>query len=405
MSIQSTEFRTRWRELSQVFLKLGTMSYGGTAMIGVVQADVQEKRGWLSKESFLEGWALVNLLPGASMLQFCVYIGYRRAGWPGGVLAGLCFIVPAFFIMLGLTLLYDSYGAVPVLRHAFYGVGPVVLGFFIVAVYRLGKAAFKGWKEILLGVAAAAALALTPLGIVMTMVLAGCAGVAMFHSRTRGLLAALAALALYALFYYGRYFAAAIPVTSAGLFSNEATGPLGFLGVWDIGVFFFKVGALTFGGGLTMLAFVQNQVVNQLHWLTPREFLDGLALGQITPGPILMVAAYVGYRVGGILGAAIGGLAIFLPAFLWMLAVLPILGYFKDLLWIKEAMRGISAAVIGIIAVSLVQMAPNAAPDTFAAVLGVLTITALLWRPMGPLPLMLGGALMGVARMSAWGGG
>jgi chromate transporter len=395
------EFRARWRELAQVFLKLGTMSYGGTAMVGIVQADLQEKRGWLSKESFLEGWALVNLLPGATMLEFCLYIGYRRAGWLGAVLAGLCFTVPAFFIMLGLTLLYDSYGTLPVLRHAFYGVGPVVLGFFIIAVYRLGKAAFKDWRDILVGVAAAAALAVSPLGIVMTMVLGGCAGVAMFHSRTRGLLAAVATLALFALFHYG----GDVPAPLAAFSSRVVARPPGAPGLWDVGAFFFKVGALATGGGLTTLAFIQNQVVDQLHWLTPREFLDGLVLGQLTPGPILMVAAYVGYRVGGVFGAAIGGLAIFLPAFLWMLSVLPILGYFKDLLWIKKAMRGVTAAVIGIIAVSLLRMAPNAAPDLFAAALGVLTITLLLWRPVGPFPLMLGGALLGVARMTVLGGG
>jgi chromate transporter len=397
----SSEFLTRWRELSQVFLKLGTMSYGGSAMIGIMQADIQERRGWLTKESFLEGWALVSLLPGASMLQFCIYIGYRRAGWLGGVLAGLCFVVPAFFIMLGLTLLYDAYGALPVLRYAFYGVGPVVLGFFIVAVYRLARVAFKGWIEVLIAIAAAMAVALTPLGIVMTMLLAGCTGVAMFHSRTRGLVAAVAAIALFALYSY----AGVEPAAGAQLFSADAAGSRSVPGFWDIGGFFFKVGALTFGGGYTMLAFVQNQVVNQMHWLTSREFLDGLALGQLTPGPILMVAAYVGYRAEGVAGAAIGALAIFLPAFVWMLSVLPILGYFKDLLWIKEAMRGISAAVIGIIAVTLLQLLPNAAPDGFAAVLGVLTVTALLWRPMGPLPLMLGGALLGVVRMGAFGSG
>jgi chromate transporter len=146
-----------------------------------------------------------------------------------------------------------------------------------------------------------------------------------------------------------------------------------------------------------MLAFIQNQVVNQLHWLTPRQFLDGLALGQVTPGPILIVAAYVGYKAGGILGAAVAWFAIFLPAFLWMLAVLPILGRFNQLLWIKAAMRGISASVIGLIAASLVQIAPNAVPDLITAGIGIVTVAVLLWRPMGPLLLMLGGAAIGMA--------
>src|SRR5476649_2958350 len=157
-------------------------------------------------------------------------------------------------------------------------------------------------------------------------------------------------------------------------------------------LFFFKVGALTFGGGLTMLVFVQDQVVNQLHWLTPQEFLDGLALGQLTPGPILMLAAYVGYKVAGFGGATVGGIAIFLPSFILMLSVMPVLARLRHLLWIKAAMRGISAASIGAIGVSLLQMAPHAAPDAFALFLLALTVVAILaWRA-GPLPLMLGGA-------------
>jgi chromate transporter len=135
--------------------------------------------------------------------------------------------------------------------------------------------------------------------------------------------------------------------------------------------------------------------VNQLHWLTPQEFLDGLALGQLTPGPILMLAAYVGLKIAGFAGAIVGGIAIFLPSFIRMLCVMPVLARLRQLLWIKAAMRGISAAAIGAIGVSLMQLAPQAAPDAFAAILLALTVAAMLaWRA-GPLPLMLGGASIG----------
>jgi chromate transporter len=167
-------------------------------------------------------------------------------------------------------------------------------------------------------------------------------------------------------------------------------------GLWDIGRFFFKVGAFTFGGGITTLAFMQDQVVNQLHWLTQQEFLDGLALGQLTPGPILMLAAYVGYKLGGMAGAVVGGIAIFLPAFILMLSVLPVLNRVRELVWIRAAMRAISAAVIGIISVSLMQMAPHAAPDAFTAILMVLTVAGMLIWSLAPLPLMLGGGLIGI---------
>jgi chromate transporter len=163
--------------------------------------------------------------------------------------------------------------------------------------------------------------------------------------------------------------------------------------LWEVAAFFGKVGAFTFGGGLSMLAFMQEQVVNQFGWLTPQEFVDGLALGQLTPGPILMLAAFIGFKLGGVPGAAVAGWAI---SFLMMLLVLPLLRKLKDLQWLRAFMRGVGPAVIGALAVSLVQMAPHAAPDVVTWVLLALTIGILLLRNVGPLPLMAGGAVIGL---------
>ena len=147
-----------------------------------------------------------------------------------------------------------------------------------------------------------------------------------------------------------------------------------------------------------MIAFVQEQVVNQLHWLTPREFVDGLALGQFTPGPILMVAAFVGYKVAGMLGALVGAVAIFLPSFILMLLILPLFERVRNLQWMKAAMQGIGPAVIGMLTVSLTQLAPHAMPDYFALAIFTLALLALAaWR-IGAVKLMLGGALAGMLR-------
>ncbi|MBI3918588.1 MAG: chromate efflux transporter [Betaproteobacteria bacterium] len=391
MDEASGDFRTRWKELAGAFLKIGAMSYGGPAIMGIMQAEIQEKRGWLTKERFLEGLALVNMLPGAAATQLGIFIGYQRAGWRGGALAGICFILPAFLIMLALTLLYSAFGALPLVRDAFYGIGPVVLGIFIVAVWRLGRTAMKGTIQIAIAVVAALLIAFTPLGIISTLLLAGCAGVALYHSRTRGLYAALAVMLLSAAYnWVGPLFAAhGIPADGTHAVVGVNPSP------WDIGAFFFKVGIFTFGGGITVLAFVQEQVVSQLQWLTQQEFLDGLALGQLTPGPILMLAAYVGYKLSGIAGAIAGACAIFAPAFILMLSIVPVLNRVRDVAWIKAAMRAIGAAVIGIITVSLIQMAPHAIPDAFTAFLALLTVAGLLAWNLGPLPLMLGGAAAG----------
>jgi chromate transporter len=163
-------------------------------------------------------------------------------------------------------------------------------------------------------------------------------------------------------------------------------------------MFFLQVGALSFGGGLTMIAFIQEQVVNQLHWLTQQEFIDGLALSQFTPGPVLMVGAYVGYKVAGLGGAVIAAMATFLPSFILMLSILPMFERVRTLLWTKAAMRGVGPAVIGVLAVSLIRMAPHAMPDPFAIAILIATLTALLaWR-IGAINLMLAGAGLGVVR-------
>ncbi len=385
------EQRVGLAELARAFLKLGAMSYGGPAIMGIMQAELQEKRGWVSKEKFLEGLALVNMLPGPGATQLGIFIGHAKGGMAGGIIAGLCFVLPAFFIMLALAAAYLAYGALPSMRSAFYGIGPVVLGIFTVAVYRLGKNAIKEMVQVVIAVAAAATMAAPHIGLVITLLIAGCAGIAVFDSRRHGViglavvLIGLVLMRGLELLYASSDAAPVIPIM-------DGVAP----SLLDLGSFFFKVGAFTFGGGLSMLAFMQEQVVVQLGWLTPQEFVDGLALGQLTPGPILMLAAFIGFKLKGIVGATIAAGAIFLPSFLMMLSILPMLKRMGNLAWLKAFMRGVGPAVIGALAVSLGQLAPHAAPDWTAWALLLGTIMIMLWRNIGPLAFMLGGASIGL---------
>jgi chromate transporter len=266
-----------------------------------------------------------------------------------------------------------------------------VLAIFLVAVYRLGKSAIGSIAQASIAVAAAAASAFTPIGVAGIMLLAGAIGLFLFHSRKLG----IAVLVPLVVLVVALQFANGSPLAPNPV---AVQGTPDSAGVTDIAAFFFKVGALTFGGGLTMIAFIQEQVVNQFHWLTPQEFIDGLALGQFTPGPILMVAAYVGYKVAGLAGAIVGAAAIFLPSFILILSILPILDRVRKLIWTKATMKGIGPAVIGALAVSLAQLAPQALPDLFAIVILAATIVALLvWR-VGAVKLMVAGSILGVLR-------
>ena len=382
-------------EVIRAFLKLGAMSYGGPALLGIMRAEIQEKRVWLSKERFVEGLALVNMLPGPTAAQLAIFLGHARAGWLGGLYAGVCFALPAFVIMVALTLFYAQFGALPRIRSAFYGLNPVVIGIFAMAVYRLGRSAIKDLKQAVIAIASAVIVGLTTFGIVPVLLLAGAIGVISYGSRKRGLVAALLLVFLYGLF----------GVASGWIEVSSFAGPGGAStphapALWELGLFFLKVGAFTFGGGLSMLAFMQDQVVSQLQWMTPQQFLDGLALGQLTPGPIIMLAAFVGFQVASLWGAVVAAGAVFLPSFVLMLSVLPMLERMKHLTWMKAALKGVGPAVIGMIASAILQMTPSAVPDLFTGLLALGTVTVLLvWR-LSPLPLMAGGAAIGLALRS-----
>jgi chromate transporter len=380
----------RWKDIALTFLKLGATSYGGPAIMGIMQAELQDKRRWVSKERFVEGLSLVNMLPGATATQLGIFLAYARGGWWGGLLGGLCFVLPAFAVMLILTIAYASVGALPVMRGALYGLGPVVLGIFVVAVYRLGRSAASTRTQALIAVAAAVASAPSLLGVAAILSLGGGIGILVFHSRKLGALVLGTLAVLLVVSSLG-----SLPVPATVAMAPGSMPPQGLLG---LGAYFFKVGAFTVGGGLTMLAFIQEQVVNDFHWLTPQQFLGGLALGQLTPGPVLMLAAYVGYTVAGVAGAAVAAGAAFLPSFILMLALLPLLDRLRGLTWTRAALKGMGPAVIGILAVSLFRLAPAAVPDLPALALLLATVLALLVWHAGPLTLMLAGGIVGVVR-------
>jgi chromate transporter len=216
-------------------------------------------------------------------------------------------------------------------------------------------------------------------------------GLLLFHSKRSGV-AVLAALAAgFGLLHVSAWSPALLSPAAA------QTPRLA-----DIAGLFSFIGAFTFGGGLTMLAFLQDQVVTQLHWLTPQEFIDGLALGQLTPGPVLMLAAYVGYKTLGITGAVVGAVAIFLPSFVLTLSILPVFDRVRAAAWVRAAMQGLMPGVIGVLAVALARLAPPALPDPFAVAILLGTVATLVaWR-VAPLKLMAVGAVVGIVRSRLW---
>jgi len=376
-----------WKEIALGFLKIGATAYGGPAIMGVMQAEFQERRQWTTKPHFLEGLALVNVLPGATATQLGIFLGHVRGGWWGGLLAGLCFAAPAFVVMLGLTVAYAAFGVSPIVRGALYGLGPMVLAIFFAALFRLGKSAVRSWTQALIAAGAAVAALVSPLGAAAILLLAGGVGLFLFHGKRAGVIALVALMIALALLPLVAVSPLAPPATAAPVPSLPRIAAL-----------FAAIGAFTFGGGLSMIALMEEHVVDRLHWLTPREFVDGLALGQLMPGPVLMVAAYVGYKTLGLGGALVAAAASFLPSFALMLALLPLFDRVRNLAWARAAMQGIVPSVIGVMAVALARMAPHAAPDPPAIVALVVTAVVLIvWR-LAPLKVIAGGAVFGIVR-------
>ena len=376
-----------WKEIAATFLKVGATAYGGPAILGVMQAEFQERRQWVSRSRFLEGLALVNVLPGATATQLGIFLGHTRGGWWGGLLAGLCFAAPGFAVMVGLAALYAVAGAGPTVRGALYGLGPVVLAVFIGALVRLARSGLRSWVQAAIAVAAAVTALLTPLGAASILLLAAGLGVFLFHRKGVGVLVVIGLTMV---------MVALARVEWWTLESSATAAPEPTLG--RLAALFATIGTLTFGGGLTMIALMQEHVVDRLHWLTAREFVDGLALGQLTPGPVLMLAAYVGYKVLGIGGAVVAAVASFLPSFVLMLGLLPLFERIRTLDWARAAIRGLVPAVIGVMAVVLMRITPYAAPDGLAMVILVLmTVAVLVWR-VAPLKAVVGGALFGLVR-------
>ncbi len=376
-----------WKEIAVGFLKVGATAYGGPAIMGVMQAEFQERRQWTSKPHFLEGLALVNVLPGATATQLGIFLGHARGGWWGGLLAGLCFATPGFVVMLGLAIAYGTLGVSPIVRGALYGLGPVVLAIFVAALFRLGRSGLRSRIQAVIAVGAAITALWSPLGPVPILLLSAGIGLFLFHGKRVGSIALVGLVIALAITPRLAWWALATPATA----TPEPT-------LGHIAALFAGIGALTVGGGLTMIALMQEHVVERLHWLTPREFVDGLALGQLTPGPVLMLAAYVGYKVLGVGGAVVAAAASFLPSFVLMLGLLPVFERIRMLGWARAAMQGVVPAVIGVMATVLARLVPHAAPDPLAlGILVVASLTLIRWR-LAPLKAMLGGSVIGVLR-------
>jgi chromate transporter len=371
---------SRLRELAAVFLKLGVIGFGGPAAhIALMEREVVRRRAWLTHQEFLDLLAATNLIPGPNSTELAIHIGHRRAGWPGLLVAGSCFIFPATALTLMVAWAYVAFGSLPRFTDVLGGVQPVIIAVVLQALWTLGHTAIKSAALAAIGIAAAVASAL---GVNELLVLLVAGAIAMLVTRRppthAAVIATLPAPA-----------ALAAPVAGAGAaLAPFALGPL-FL-------FFLKTGAVLFGSGYVLLAFLRADLVERWHWLSESQLLDAIAAGQITPGPVFSTATFIGYVLGGVRGAGVATLGIFLPAFVFVALSGPLVPRLRRSRAAGAFLDGLTAASLALMAVVTWQLGRAAIVSPWTAALAFTAAIALLVFRVSSVVLVAAGAVAGL---------
>ena len=360
------------------FLRLGTVGFGGPiALAGRMQQDLIDGRGWVRKEDYLEGLALAQLAPGPLAAQLAIYLGYIRAGVSGATAVGVAFVLPSFLMVLGLSAAYVRYGGLPWMQGMFYGIGAAVIGIIARSAFKLTKLTL-GKDKLLWGIFAILAIstAWTSREIIWLFLLGG-----VINLLARAFPTRWPARSTVWLFF-----------TPGALAAFGASGTL-----LKIFVYFAKAGLFVFGSGLAVVPFLYGGVVQGHHWLTDHQFLDAVAVAMITPGPVVITVAFIGYLVSGVAGASVAALGIFLPVYLVVVLLAPSYKRWARNPQLSAFVRGVTAAATGAIAGAVVVLARRSVYDLPTILICAVSL-AVLFRWKVPEPVLIGCAAMaGVA--------
>jgi chromate transporter len=363
-------------ELARLFLKLGTIAFGGPAAhVAMMEDEVVRRRGWMTREQFLDYYGATNLIPGPNSTELAIHIGHARAGWPGLLVAGTCFIIPAALIVTAIAWGYVRYGSLPQAERLLYGVKPVVIAVVLQALSGLGHSAVKSWPLAALAVAAAMAAAL---GVNELMILAAGGVAAALLSRVgAGMLRGM-----------GSVIGAATPL-------GAAAGAASF-GLWPLFLVFLKIGSVLFGSGYVLLAFLRADLVERLGWLSEQQLLDAVAVGQVTPGPVFTTATFIGYVLGGGAGAWVATIGIFLPAFVFVALSGPLVPRLRGSPTAGAVLDGVNVGSLALMGVVTWHLGRAALVDLSTVTLAVVSLVLLVRFRVNSAWLVAGGGVAGL---------
>jgi chromate transporter len=372
-------------EVAQVALKLGVTAFGGPAAhIAMLREETVVRRQWLSDAYFLDLVGATNLIPGPNSTEMVIHVGYLRAGWRGLLVAGTLFILPAATIVLALGWAYVQYGTTPAGESLLYGIKPVVIAVVAQALWGLGRTALRG--SLLLGIGTAAA-ALYLVGFNELVILFGSALLVLVARIVQRM--------------SPRQLGAALSAPVGGLSLTEFSIPLLQaapvpVSLMTLFLTFLKIGAVLYGSGYVLLAFLRNDFVERLGWLTDQQLLDAVAIGQMTPGPVFTTATFVGYLVAGVPGAILATVGIFLPAFVFVALLHPLVPRLRRYSWTAAMLDGVNVAAVGLMAAVTWLLGREAIVDPLTAAITVIAAFLLIRFSVNSAWLVLAGAIVGL---------
>jgi chromate transporter len=362
------------REFLVYFLRLGALGFGGPiALAGYMQRDLVEERHWISKQDYVEGLALAQLAPGPLAAQLAIYLGWVRAGVPGATLVSVAFILPSFLMVLALSALYLRFSGLSWMQGVFYGIGAAVIAIIARSAFKLVRLTLgKDWLLWLLFAVSALVTAWTESEIIWVFVLCG-----------------VVALVFKAPPLVGSRSAALAFVSWPAWLLTGLHGPASSGTLWKISWYFAEAGAFVFGSGLAIVPFLHGGVVEQFQWLSERQFLDAVAVAMITPGPVVITVAFIGYLTAGLLGAIAASIGVFLPCYLFV--IIPAKYYRRSAgnPQIKAFVDGVTAAATGAIAGAAFVLGKRAIVDLSTILIALATLGVLIKIKKIPEPLVI----------------
>lgn len=369
-------------QLIGLFLKIGAINFGGPmALIAIMEREFVQRRKWVSKEHFLDMVAATNMVPGPNACELAGLIGYERAGHLGLIAAEFSFFLPAVLLSSLLGVVYVRYGSLPQVEGLFYGINPVILGLVLFATYRLGKNSLRGATQLVIF---ALALLAVVLKLNQVLIIFGAGFLAML-------------IASYPQIFHKGSVLLILPLLSNSISLKPAVELVDNV-LARLFLFFFKTGALIFGSGMVLFAYIQKDIVERFGWLTQKQLIDAIAVGQMTPGPVTSSSAFIGYLIAGWPGAGLAALGNFLPSFFIVMLIGPIIPRMRAYKPVQAFLRGVNAAVIALMLSISWTVAKNAVIDPWTLLLTVASLLLLLLLKWDSLWLVLGGALIGLLR-------